>query len=105
MLSVLNQRMSVISIERHHNVPEVSSVNLPAFRKLVGHIATELWILNHGRPKVLDTELIVLRYVDPLNITQIEKRFLFLQDLPEEILVYTDLRRAVELPKVRVSEC
>ena len=103
VFSMLNQCWGVLRIEGHHDIPEVSSVNLPAFRKLVRHIAAELWILNHGRPKVLDTELIVLGNVDPLDINHVEKALLFFQDWLKEVFVKTDLWRTIELTKMRVS--
>ena len=56
---MLNYSASVLRVQGHHNIEEVASINLAAFRKLVWHIPAELRVLNHLRPKVLYTQLIV----------------------------------------------
>ena len=56
---MLNDSASVLRVQGHHNIEEVASINLAAFRKLVWHIPPELRVLNHLRPKVLYTQLIV----------------------------------------------
>ena len=56
---MLNDSASVLRVQGHHNIEEVASINLAAFRKMVWHIPAELRVLNHLRPKVFDRKLIV----------------------------------------------
>ena len=64
---MLDYSTSVLRVQGHHNIEEVASINLAAFRKLIRHIPAELRVLNHLRPKVFDRKLIVQWNVDPLN--------------------------------------
>jgi hypothetical protein len=47
---MLNYSASVLRVQGHHNIEEVGSINLAAFRKMVWHIPAELRVLNHLRP-------------------------------------------------------
>ena len=67
MFSMLNDSASVLRVQGHHNIEEVASINLAAFRKMVWHIPAELRVLNHLRPKVFDRKLIVQWNIYPLN--------------------------------------
>ena len=63
---MLDYSTSILRVQGHHNIEEVASINLAAFRKMVWHIPAELRVLNHLRPKVFDRKLIVLWNVNPL---------------------------------------
>ena len=64
---MLNDSASVLRVQGHHNIEEVASINLAAFRKLVWHIPAELRVLHHLRPEVFHTQLVIQWHVNPLN--------------------------------------
>ena len=104
LFCVLDEIACVLWIQSHHHIPEVSPVYHPTYWKWVRHVALELRILDHLWVVMLDRQLVVVRDVHHLDLLHFKKHLFFSQNLLEEVFVYTEIRRNVELTKGSVRD-
>ena len=89
--------LRILLMDCVHDVEEVNAVRDLSFREGVRHELHELAVLTHLRPKVLDTELVVVRHVDAPHLVHPQQAFLPVEDLLEEIFVDHSVRRHFKL--------
>jgi len=78
----------LFEVPRHdcvENVEEVGSVTILALPEIVGKVPHDLFLLLDKRPKLSDTELIVVRHKDPFNLRNEQQVLLFIEHLLDKV--------------------
>ena len=92
-----DQPPDVLFVQTVENIPEVVSVDLTALRKLVWEVVHELRLSLAKRIDSLESELIIDRHVDKLDLLELKQLLLAAEDLLEEVLVQHGLRWQIQL--------
>ena len=87
----------ILRIESIENVEEVLSVRRMTFGILIRKVHHEDRIILEVGEELLDRELLILWYVDHLDICKFEELLLVCKNCSEKVFVHHDFWRKIEL--------
>ena len=94
----------VVRVQRVHDVEEVLAGRPLILRVVIREVGVEDRVLLELGEERLDRELVVLGYLDLLDLQLLEQLLLAAEDILEEVLVDKALRRQVELEAITKIE-
>ena len=95
--SMSNYFAHILRVESIENVEEVLSVRRMTLGILIRKVHHEDRIILEVWEEFLDRELLILWYVDHLDIRQFEELFLVCKNCSEKVFVHHDFWRKIEL--------
>ena len=95
--SMSNYFAHILRVESIENVEEVLSVRWMTLGILIREVHHEDRIILEVREEFLDRELLILWYVDHLDIRKFEELLLVSKNCSEKVFVHHDFWRKIEL--------
>ena len=89
--------LDILWIQSMQDVEEVWAVWVAAFGQAIGKVGHQLGVLFEAAVDVDDAELVILRHLNELDITECQQLLVLGKDLSEEVLVQHAVWRDVEL--------